>query len=31
MFISESMDQFSLELILRNEVDFIVVDTRLVG
>lgn len=30
MFISESMDQFSLELILRNEVDFVVVDTRLV-
>lgn len=31
MFISESMNQFSLELILRNEVDFVVVDTRLVG
>ena len=31
MFISESMDQFSLELILRNEVDFVAVDTRLVG
>jgi hypothetical protein len=31
MFISESFDQTSLELILRNEVDFVVVDTRLVG
>jgi hypothetical protein len=31
MFISESMDQYSLSLILRNEVDFVVVDTRLVG
>jgi hypothetical protein len=31
MFISDSFDQTSLELILRNEVDFVVVDTRLVG
>lgn len=31
MFISESFDQTSLELILRNDVDFVVVDTRLVG
>ena len=31
MFISDTMDQYSLELILRNEVDFIVVDTRLVN
>ena len=31
MFISETFDQTSLELILRNEVDFVVVDTRLVG
>jgi hypothetical protein len=31
MFISESFDQTSLQLILRNEVDFVVVDTRLVG
>ncbi len=31
MFISESMDRYSLGLVLRNEVDFIVVDTRLVG
>jgi hypothetical protein len=31
MFISESMNQFSLQLILRNEVDFVVVDTRLAG
>ena len=30
MFISDTMDQYSLELILRNEVDFVVVDTRLV-
>lgn len=31
MFISDTMDQYSLQLILRNEVDFVVVDTRLVG
>jgi hypothetical protein len=31
MFISETFDQTSLQLILRNEVDFVVVDTRLVG
>ena len=31
MFLSTSMDQFSLGLILRNEVDFVVVDTRLSG
>jgi hypothetical protein len=31
MFISDSMDQTSLQLILRNDVDFVVVDTRLVG
>ena len=31
MFISPTMDQYSLGLILRNEVDFIVVDTRLAG
>ena len=31
MFISECFDQTSLQLILRNEVDFVVVDTRLVG
>ena len=29
MFLSTSMDQNSLQLILRNEVDFVVVDTRL--
>ena len=31
LFLAHSMDQESLELILRNEVDFIFVDTRLVG
>jgi hypothetical protein len=31
MFIAERMDQFSLSLILRNDVDFVVVDTRLAG
>ena len=31
MFIAHSIDEESLRLILRNDVDFIVVDTRLVG
>ena len=31
MFISPRMDQYSLSLILRNDVDFVVVDTRLLG
>lgn len=31
VFISERMDQYSLSLILRNDVDFVVVDTRLLG
>ena len=31
LFLADSMTNESLELVLRNEVDFVVVDTRLVG